>query len=39
MGFFAPSQRAQDAQRHKVKVRLVDVRFSEADCSLEGKSS
>jgi error-prone DNA polymerase len=34
MGFYAPSQLVQDARRHGVEVRPVDVRYSEADCSL-----
>ncbi|MBA3731142.1 MAG: error-prone DNA polymerase [Gammaproteobacteria bacterium] len=38
MGFYAPSQLVQDARRHGVEVRPVDVRYSDADCSLEGKS-
>jgi error-prone DNA polymerase len=36
MGFYAPSQIVQDAARHGVEVRSVDVRFSNWDCSLEG---
>jgi error-prone DNA polymerase len=35
MGFYQPSQLVQDAQRHGVEVRLVDVLNSEVDCSLE----
>ncbi len=35
MGFYAPSQIVQDAQRHGIAVRPVDVRYSEWDCSLE----
>ncbi|NNK32974.1 MAG: error-prone DNA polymerase, partial [Xanthomonadales bacterium] len=35
MGFYQPAQLVQDARRHGVKVRPVDVRFSEWDCSLE----
>jgi error-prone DNA polymerase len=35
MGFYSPSQIVQDAQRHGITVRPVDVRFSEWDCSLE----
>ncbi|MDF4024665.1 error-prone DNA polymerase [Luteibacter sp. PPL201] len=39
MGFYAPSQIVQDAQRHGISVRPVDVRFSEWDCSLEADPS
>jgi error-prone DNA polymerase len=35
MGFYAPSQLVQDAQRHGVEVRAVDVRVSDWDCTLE----
>ncbi|HET7557141.1 MAG TPA: error-prone DNA polymerase, partial [Rhodanobacteraceae bacterium] len=35
MGFYAPSQIAQDAQRHGVRVLPVDVRHSDWDCTLE----
>jgi len=35
MGFYGPSQIVQDAQRHDVRVRPVDVRYSEWDCTLE----
>ena len=35
MGFYAPAQLIQDAKRHGVEVRPIDVRFSEADCTLE----
>ena len=35
MGFYAPAQLAQDARRHGVEVRGVDVRYSEWDCRLE----
>ncbi len=35
MGFYAPSQIVQDAQRHGVEVRAVDVRTSDWDCTLE----
>ena len=35
MGFYGPSQIVQDAQRHGVRVRPVDVRYSEWDCTLE----
>ena len=35
MGFYAPSQLLQDAQRHGVEVRPVDVLISDWDCTLE----
>ena len=35
MGFYTPSQLVQDAVRHKVEVRPVDVMHSEWDCTLE----
>ncbi|MGA9033952.1 MAG: error-prone DNA polymerase, partial [Sulfuricaulis sp.] len=35
MGFYAPSQLVQDARRHGVEVRAVDVRASAWDCMLE----
>jgi error-prone DNA polymerase len=35
MGFYAPSQLVQDARRHGVEVRPVDVCASDWDCSLE----
>ena len=35
MGFYAPSQLVQDARRHGVRVRAVDVMHSEWDCTLE----
>jgi error-prone DNA polymerase len=35
MGFYAPSQIVQDARRHGVEVRPVDVRASDWDCTLE----
>jgi len=35
MGFYAPSQIVQDAQRHGVEVRGIDVRSSDWDCTLE----
>jgi error-prone DNA polymerase len=35
MGFYQPAQLIQDARRHKVEVRPVDVRFSDWDCTLE----
>jgi error-prone DNA polymerase len=38
MGFYAPSQIVQDAQRHGVEVRPIDVRTSEWDCTLEHRA-
>ena len=35
MGFYAPSQLVQDARRHRVEVRLVDITISVWDCTLE----
>ena len=35
LGFYSPSQLVQDAQRHGVEVRPVDVMDSDWDCSLE----
>ncbi len=35
LGFYAPAQLIQDAQRHGVAVRPIDVNFSAWDCTLE----
>jgi error-prone DNA polymerase len=35
MGFYSPSQLVQDAKRHGVEVRAVDVMLSDVDCTLE----
>ncbi|WP_044871446.1 error-prone DNA polymerase [Pseudomonas sp. LFM046] len=35
MGFYSPDQVLQDARRHGLDVRPVDVRYSDWDCSLE----
>ena len=35
MGFYAPAQLVQDAQRHGVQVRAVDVQVSAHECVLE----
>ncbi|MES2582179.1 MAG: error-prone DNA polymerase [Pseudomonadota bacterium] len=35
LGFYGPSQLVQDAQRHGVEVRRVDVSHSDWDCTLE----
>jgi len=39
MGFYGPSQIVQDTQRHGIKVRPVDVRYSHWDNALEADSS
>ncbi len=39
MGFYAPSQLVQDAVRHGVEVRPVDVHVSEWDCVLEARDA
>jgi error-prone DNA polymerase len=39
MGFYAPSQLVQDARRHGVEVRPVDVAASDWDCTLEPAES
>ncbi len=38
MGFYAPAQLVQDAQRHGVDVMPVDVVTSDWDCTLEGRA-
>ncbi|WP_273825660.1 error-prone DNA polymerase [Pseudomonas asplenii] len=35
MGFYSPDQILQDARRHRLRIRPVDVRASTWDCSLE----
>lgn len=35
LGFYSPSQLVQDARRHDVEVRPVDVMYSNVDCTLE----
>lgn len=35
LGFYGPAQLVQDAQRHGVTVRAVDVAHSDWDCTLE----
>src|SRR5436309_8278338 len=35
MGFYGPSQLVQDARRHGVEVRAIDVCSSDWDCTLE----
>ncbi|NUS39573.1 MAG: error-prone DNA polymerase, partial [Lysobacter sp.] len=39
MGFYQPPQIVDDARRHGIAVRPVDVRFSEWDCTLEAEDS
>ncbi len=38
MGFYSPSQLVQDAQRHGIEIRPVDVLVSQWDCTLEPRS-
>ncbi|MDM0045944.1 error-prone DNA polymerase [Variovorax dokdonensis] len=38
MGFYSPSQLVQDARRHGIEVRAVDVCVSELDCTLEPRA-
>lgn len=35
MGFYSPSTIIEDARRHGVRIRPVDLRFSQRDCTLE----
>ncbi len=35
LGFYGPSQLVQDARRHGIQVRAVDVAHSDWDCTLE----
>ena len=37
MGFYAPAQLIRDVQEHDVKVRPVDINFSDWDCTLEDR--
>ena len=39
MGFYSPSQLVQDARRHSIEVRPLDVTVSEWDCTLEAAIS
>ena len=39
LGFYTPSQLVQDAKRHGVEVRPVDVVHSDGDCTLEEAAS
>ncbi|PXW98589.1 error-prone DNA polymerase [Sphaerotilus hippei] len=38
MGFYGPSQLVQDARRHGVEVRPIDVGHSRRDCTLEART-
>ncbi len=38
MGFYSPSQLVQDAKRHQIEVRSVDILSSEWQCTLEQPS-
>ncbi len=38
MGFYAPAQLVQDARRHDVEVRPIDVGASDWDCTLERRA-
>ena len=38
MGFYTPDQLLQDARRHGIQVRPLDVRYSDWDCTLEARS-
>ncbi|MEO1699914.1 MAG: error-prone DNA polymerase [Planctomycetota bacterium] len=38
MGFYAPAQLVQDAERHGVDVRPIDVNASRWDCTMEGSA-
>lgn len=35
LGFYSPSQLVQDARRHDVQVRPIDVLYSDWDCKME----
>jgi error-prone DNA polymerase len=37
LGFYTPSQLVQDARRHDIEVRPIDVTTSDWDCTLEEK--
>jgi len=39
MGFYSPSQLIQDARRHKVPVRPIDIHYSEFENTLEASNS
>ncbi|MGB0582596.1 MAG: OB-fold nucleic acid binding domain-containing protein, partial [Limisphaerales bacterium] len=35
MGFYSPATLVEDAKRHGIQVRSIDVRYSDWDCTLE----
>src|SRR5690606_2167821 len=37
MGFYSPATLVEDAKRHDVEVRPIDIRYSDWDCTLEGE--
>src|SRR6185295_5669040 len=37
MGFYQPAQIISDARKHGVKVKEVDINYSNWDCTLEAK--
>jgi error-prone DNA polymerase len=39
MGFYSPSQLVQDARKHGVDIRAVDVMHSQWDCTLESATN
>jgi error-prone DNA polymerase len=39
LGFYGPAQLVQDARRHGVQVRAVDVAHSDWDCTLEAEDA
>ena len=38
MGFYSPDQVLQDARRHRIEIRAVDVQHSHWECSLEPRA-
>lgn len=38
MGFYTPDQVLQDARRHRLEIRALDIRYSDWDCSLESST-
>ncbi len=35
LGFYAPAQLIEDAKRHNIEIRPIDIHYSNWDCSLE----